>query len=540
MSPTSRTIVSPADCLYKLASCERMDSCPSAFYQRKPLYGIVFVAEGSGRIVIDGRIHSLEPQCAFIAPPSSLVKIRLASGSARSAAVVYHIQFHALCAGEQGQFAPASLDCPDDLHPARFRSLLDKLPELEQKLQSPEPWDRMKANIVFQEWIAELFQSLRRERTADVHSAMRQTAEYMERHFQQPITREELAGIAGLHPDYFSRAFKKQFGVSPIDHLTAIRIRHAKRLLLQSDESFRTIARNVGFSDEFYFSRKFKAKTGHAPLAYVKKVRNTDKIASLNHVTTGHLLALGIEPYAAVLNNAYPIHARLPHTIPVGRSVPDLEKLISINPELILARGTRQTEKSAKERMIDQIAPTIVLDYAGSWRTHLLRIGKMIGKEKEADAWLERYETKLGSARRTLRAAFGHQRVLIVGIGNGRLCLFGQRNIGTVLYDDLQLGMPEAAASIAHYREIELGELNGIDADRILLTSYKHDGSPYMDQTVREQVRQLFASPEWRALPAVRSGNVHSLLKSRHLYTSYNAFSHDLLVDRMCSLAESL
>ncbi|MDF2716188.1 MAG: AraC family transcriptional regulator [Paenibacillus sp.] len=536
MKESSGVATPLAHYLYKIECIERITSPKSLFYQRKTLNGMLLVKEGEGEIVIDGRSHSLRRQTAFLLPPGGAIKLRILSGRQ---AEFYYLQFYALQAAEKDHYVPAQLDCPDDIHPAHFPALIDSAREIENKLRTGNGWDAMKANILFQEMVAALFMGINNDRKSDIHQAIRLALEYMDQHYRQDITREQLAEIAGLNPDYFSRAFKKRLGISPTEYLTEARIRHAKQLLVQSGESSRSIARSVGFNDEFYFSRKFKAKTGSSPIAYVKKVRNSAKIASLNHVATGHLIALGIEPYAAVINNAYPVMSRLRDTIAIGQSVPDLEKLMTASPELIVARGNRQTEKSPKERMIDQIAPSITLDYAGSWREHFQTIAKIVGKEKEADDWLDRYETKAETIRRQIPRNVREETLLIVGVGNGKICVYGQRNIGTVLYGDLQLAAPEGVSDITHYKEMEPADLLAMDADRILLTSYKHDGNPHMDRTVRTQLRELLANRDWNNLRAVRNGNVYGLLDSRHLYTSYNALSHDLFLDKAFRLLTS-
>ncbi len=117
-------------------------------------------------------------------------------------------------------------------------------------------------------------------------------------------------------------------------------------------DSFRSIAQSVGFSDEYYFSRKFKATTGRSPTSYVNSIKYSGKIASLKHLLTGHLVALGIEPYAAVINSAYPVTTRFRSTIAVGDTQPDLEKLMTARPDLIVTCEFRDFEKSQKRENV--------------------------------------------------------------------------------------------------------------------------------------------------------------------------------------------
>lgn len=519
-----------ADFAYKLGSIQRLPLNQTLLHQSPVMYGMLLFPEADGSLTIDGRSCPLRPQQLFLLCPGSEVRLRPASPGRNE---YYSIQFHVLQAGEHGHFVPARLDERDELRPAHFQWILDNVEAMEKQLRSDSDWNRMKANILFQETIAVLLFQATRDSKSELQQAIRRTLDYIEQRYPLPITREQLAELAGLHPDYYTRAFKKQLDRSPMAYLTEIRIHHAKQLLIQSGASFRAIAQSVGFSDEFYFSRKFKAETGYSPKAYVKKLRSSGKIASLNHLTTGHLMALNIEPYAAVINHAFPVTERLSRTIAIGQAAPDLEKLVTARPDLIVTRRNRHADDSPKERILDQIAPTVALHYEDSWRNHLRIVARIVGKEKEADEWLDRYEWKAAVLRKQLGNKLGGQTLLILGVGQGKLCVFGQRNLGSVLYGDLQLSAPAGIADIGHFKEIAPDELAAFEADRILLTCFRHDGSTRTDQAVRRQLRGLFAHPQWRALSAVRKGQTVNWLDSRHLYTSYNALSHDLLLDKM-------
>ena len=76
----------------------------------------------------------------------------------------------------------------------------------------------------------------------------------------------------GFHPDYFRRCFKEETGKTPLEHLTDLRIRQAKTLLLQDTfVSVETVAYNCGFTDNLYFSTCFKKHAGISPMQYRKK-----------------------------------------------------------------------------------------------------------------------------------------------------------------------------------------------------------------------------------------------------------------------------
>jgi ABC-type Fe3+-hydroxamate transport system substrate-binding protein len=518
-----------ASYLYKLEDIKHVNSSPSPFQQEASLYAILLFKEANGDIVIDGRSYPLYRQQVFIISHDVAVRLSIHSDCL---ADYYHIRFHVLQATDERHFVPAELNCPDELSITNFHFLIDRVHEMERKQCSGNHWDSMKANIMFQDMIGSLFKDAIQEQKPNLNVAITLTQDYMEQNYRLNITREKLADMAGMSADYYSRVFKRKIGKSPMEYLTEIRINQAKQSLVLSHDTFRSIAHSVGLRDEFYFSRKFKATTGHSPTSYVNKIKYSDKIASLKHPLTGHLAALGIEPYAAVINNAYPITTRFRNTIAVGDSKPDLEKLMTAKPDLIVTCEVRGFEKSQKEKMFDHIAPTVTLPFFQNWRTLFQTVAKIVGKEKEANDWLERYERKAETIRKQMKSKIGDETILIVGIGKGKMCVYGQRNIGTVLYDDLKLSIPKGVEDIAHYKEISLENLFEFDADRILLTSYKNDGTEYMDQAIRNETRKLFADKQWHALKAVKNRAVYGMYDSQHLYTCYTSLSHDLFLDK--------
>lgn len=101
--------------------------------------------------------------------------------------------------------------------------------------------------------------------------ALERTKAFMKENSHTEMTIERLANMAELSPKYFVDLFKKTYGVSALDYLTKIRIDRAKSLMLRTDRLLKEIAHEVGYADEFYFSRKFKQIVGMSPTAYLKK-----------------------------------------------------------------------------------------------------------------------------------------------------------------------------------------------------------------------------------------------------------------------------
>jgi transcriptional regulator GlxA family with amidase domain len=92
--------------------------------------------------------------------------------------------------------------------------------------------------------------------------------EKMRLYFHTPIRVAELALLAGMSESHFSRLFKSAIGTSPIDWLRRERINQAKHRLIESDDPIKEIARQVGYSDQFFFSKDFKKMTKLTPTQF--------------------------------------------------------------------------------------------------------------------------------------------------------------------------------------------------------------------------------------------------------------------------------
>ena len=96
----------------------------------------------------------------------------------------------------------------------------------------------------------------------------RAAADYVMRHYERPITVEELAAFVSVSQSSLYRSFKKQFHLSPKRFILEYRIQRACLLLQAGGLSVREISNSVGFEDPLYFSRAFKLVKGVSPRAF--------------------------------------------------------------------------------------------------------------------------------------------------------------------------------------------------------------------------------------------------------------------------------
>lgn len=97
---------------------------------------------------------------------------------------------------------------------------------------------------------------------------------YIYRNFTKPLTLNEVAGVAGLSPTYFSKKFKLLTGMGFKEYLNYIRLKHASAALLTTNSTITDIALEYGFNDSNYFKDLFKKEYGKSPREYRKSRGN--------------------------------------------------------------------------------------------------------------------------------------------------------------------------------------------------------------------------------------------------------------------------
>jgi len=103
--------------------------------------------------------------------------------------------------------------------------------------------------------------------------AIYQALDVLEKRYAEVIRLPELAAPSGLSPDYFSRLFKEQVGMGPMEYLRVLRIGRACTLLVETDLPIWAVAGKVGLADENYFARVFRQVTGLSPSVWREKER---------------------------------------------------------------------------------------------------------------------------------------------------------------------------------------------------------------------------------------------------------------------------
>ncbi len=103
------------------------------------------------------------------------------------------------------------------------------------------------------------------------NSALDKALRYINENFKSNISLEDIASNCYVNKFYLSHIFTKFKGMSVGKYVLCLKMDEAKRLLETTNLSINIIAERSGFNDPNYFSRTFKKQLGLSPLQYRKK-----------------------------------------------------------------------------------------------------------------------------------------------------------------------------------------------------------------------------------------------------------------------------
>lgn len=116
-----------------------------------------------------------------------------------------------------------------------------------------------------------LYESAMKKEKKTTMSNIEETLSYLNEHYMLDLKLPMLAERASLSVGHYSVLFKKHTGSTVNAYLLKLRIEKAKQYLTQSNLTAKEVARRVGFSDYFHFSRSFKKVVGCSPTDFRTK-----------------------------------------------------------------------------------------------------------------------------------------------------------------------------------------------------------------------------------------------------------------------------
>jgi len=96
--------------------------------------------------------------------------------------------------------------------------------------------------------------------------------EFIEMSYLKKLMLQDLMNISGLSKYYLIRRFEQEYGISPHQYLTSLRINHAREIMRRNN-NISDVALEAGFYDQSHFTKTFKEHTGTTPMKYLNDIR---------------------------------------------------------------------------------------------------------------------------------------------------------------------------------------------------------------------------------------------------------------------------
>lgn len=112
------------------------------------------------------------------------------------------------------------------------------------------------------------------QRPNEIHSFyIREAIHYIQDHYMDNPSVDQLADICHLNRNYFTRLFKQELHMTPSQFILTYRINQSCELLASTNRSIRDIAEQIGYSNQFNFSSAFKRVKGMTPMEWRRRYR---------------------------------------------------------------------------------------------------------------------------------------------------------------------------------------------------------------------------------------------------------------------------
>ncbi|MBQ6471690.1 MAG: helix-turn-helix domain-containing protein [Victivallales bacterium] len=156
------------------------------------------------------------------------------------------------------------------ISPEKMRPLIAELQQMLNEAKSRPPG----YDLILLAKALEVFVFISREYTRNSNPMARSLCQLgeltslLEKRYKEHWTIAKISRIAAMAPSTLLPVFKKVMGFSPIDYLLHVRLAKAAEMLLKTQNAISQVASDCGFNDSNYFSRQFRKSYGLSPRDY--------------------------------------------------------------------------------------------------------------------------------------------------------------------------------------------------------------------------------------------------------------------------------
>lgn len=252
---------------------------------------LLYVTEGNGTEIINGRKHNLQPGTASFLLPHHIHEIHGSPASPLRAyccmfdiSVLFGSRFDFELVGRllrSGADLPSFVDFTDDqLQQQMSRIFASIVQEYNGTRFGKFTFIRVKlleALLLFARELQPIGQD-EYKRAQNSHKKLEDVLQYIHIHYAEKLTLETLSERFKLSAPYISQGLKRLCGEGFIDYLHKIRIGSALSLLASTDLPVADVAAEVGFDSYRTFTRVFRKLRGMTPTEYRESYISTEDI----------------------------------------------------------------------------------------------------------------------------------------------------------------------------------------------------------------------------------------------------------------------
>lgn len=236
--------------------CTRERGCPEAVF--------IYCARGKGWCQMAGQRHEISQDQLLVIPPF----VPHIYGASKKEPWTIH-WFHAV--GTNVPFYFEKLGVAEEKPVVRLGGDVQLISLFEDVLEGLEHGSTLTHLTYAAHSLAHLMGVILKHKDEFFHGEgnikerITQSINFMKQHLREPLRIATLAAVVNLSRSHYTETFHRVTGYAPLMYLNHLRMQRAVQLLNSTNLSIKAISDQLGFSDQFYFSRAFTKLHGHSP-----------------------------------------------------------------------------------------------------------------------------------------------------------------------------------------------------------------------------------------------------------------------------------